>query len=454
MSQFQDPKMPRVPRGRIRVLILFTLALAGVMDSFILFRVRAQQSDTQIWTNISPTGVSNGRVASIAIDPSDRNHWLIGVGNGGVWETRDSGTSFVPLSDSWPTLVIGALAFAPSDPKIIYVGTGEATLPGVTKGGLGLMKSTDGGKTWTLIAASNFARASVRRIRVHRTNPNIVLATVSRGGFGRDANEGMPSSPPFGVVNSIDGGVTWTRTLAGQATALEIDPSSFNNQYAAIGEQRTPNGVNNDSPGSALNGVYRSTDGGQTWTPVSGPWGSSTPSHAAVGRVELAIAPSNPNVLYASIQIPPNGGPNNTGLLGLYRTDNAWVQSPAWIKIPTAAAEDYCVEFPEETGTAAVTGKCGYSHVISVDPSDPSVLFAGGVDLWRCLGCGQSPMWTMMQPGPASGDFHVLEWAGGQLIAGSDHTVASTSDRGETWRGYNEALSIATFYSAVLHPVW
>src|SRR5215471_4027389 len=374
------PKMSGPSRGRARVALLCIVVFTAV-SALTLLRVRAQQSDTQIWTNISPTGVSNGRVASIAIDPSDRNHWLIGVGNGGVWETRDSGASFVPLSDSWPTLVIGAVAFAPSDPKIIYVGTGEATLPGVTKGGLGLMKSTDGGKTWTLMAASTFARASVRRIRVHPTNPNIVLATVSRGGFGRDANEGMPSSSPFGVVRSIDGGVTWTRTLAGQATALEIDPTNFNNQYSAIGEQQAPNGVNNDSPGSALNGVYRSTDGGQTWTPVTGPWGSSTPSHAAVGRVELTIAPSDPNVLYASIQIPPNGGPISTGLLGLYRTDNAWEQTPSWIRIPTSDTDNYCAAVPAEIGFV-LEGKCGYSHVISVDPSDPNILFAGGINFW------------------------------------------------------------------------
>jgi uncharacterized protein (TIGR03437 family) len=407
-----------------------------------------------MWANIGPAPLSSkganpgpfgGRVAAIAVDPSDENHWLVGFGNGGVWETRDAGANWRSMSDDWPTLVIGAIAFAPSDPKTIYVGTGEATLPGVTKGGVGMMKSTDGGNTWTLIAASAFARASVRRIRVHPTNPNIVLATVSRGGFGRDAQDGMPSPPPFGVVRSTDGGATWTRTLAGQATALEIDSANFNNQYAAIGEQRTPNGVNNDSPGSALNGLYRSTDGGQAWTPIAGPWGSSTTTMAAVGRVELAISPSNSQTLYASIQVPPNGGPSDTGLLGLYRTDNAWDPTPSWFKVPTQATGDagYCGP-----------GKCGYSNVISVDPSDPDTLFAGGQDepggTYRCSKCSSSPVWTVLPVWHA--DHHAMAWAGNRLIDGNDGGVESSTDRGATFQNHNANLATLMFYGAELHP--
>src|SRR5262249_50723536 len=86
--------------------------------SSLILLLSAWSANAQSWTNIGPTGIPVGRVASVAIDPADLNHWLIGVGNGGVWQTRDGGNSFVPLSDSWPTLVIGAVAFAPSDPKI------------------------------------------------------------------------------------------------------------------------------------------------------------------------------------------------------------------------------------------------------------------------------------------------------------------------------------------------
>jgi photosystem II stability/assembly factor-like uncharacterized protein len=161
-----------------------------------------------VWTSLGPTPMSDprgptnpanfnsGRVASIAVDASDLNHWLIGTGNGGVWETRDAGSIWVP-PDGTPTLAIGAVAFAPSNPNVIYAATGEATQSGFTKAGLGILKSTDGGRSWNLLAASSFGRASVRRVRVHPTNADIVEAITSRGGFGRDSQEAAPSPPPF-----------------------------------------------------------------------------------------------------------------------------------------------------------------------------------------------------------------------------------------------------------------
>ena len=405
--------------------------------------------------NADPPGFipcpDSGRVASIATDPSDLNHWLIGTGNGGVWETRNTGASWAPLTDGQATLAIGAVAFAPSNPSVMYAATGEAVAAGFAKAGLGLLKSIDGGQNWNLLAAASFARASVRRVRVHPTSPDIVLATTSRGGFGRDSQENAPSPPPFGVLRSNDGGVTWVRTLAGLATALEIDSTNFNNQYAAIGEIRYPSGINNDSPGAVVNGVYRSRDGGQTWTLISGPWGTSTTTVAAMGRIELAISPSNPNVLYASMAAPPNGGTGAQPLLGLFRTDNAWDPSPSWIQVNTS---------PTGPGGYCGPEKCNYSHVISVDPSDPSQLFAGGAEqgFWRCSNCGASPVWTNLTPAGVTSnncvhtDFHAAAWAGSRLIVGNDGGVWSTPDRGATWTHHNNGLQTNMFFSGALHP--
>jgi len=239
--------------------------------------------------------------------------------------------------------------------------------------------------------------------------------------------------------------VTWLRTLNGVVTALEVDPTNFNSQYAAIGDQRVPNGVNNDSADSAPNGLYRSTDGGKTWNAVAGPWGISTKASATVGRVELAIAPSNPSVLYASIQVAPNGGSDATGLLGLYRTDNAWAATPAWVQIPTG---------PTGTGGYCGDDKCGYSHVISVDPSNPNTLFAGGSDngFWRCTNCSASPSWNAVSGNGLHPDSHATAWSGKRFIQGNDGGVWSTTDLGASWQSHNAMLPTLMFYAALSIP--
>jgi photosystem II stability/assembly factor-like uncharacterized protein len=394
---------------------------------------------------VNPSNIQSGRVAAIAVNPRDTSHWLVGAGNGGVWETRDTGGSFLPIADDAPTLSVGALAFAPSDPNIVYVGTGEAAGVGFAHVGVEILKSTNGGQTWTLLAQSAFARASVRRLRVDPSNANLVLATSARGGFGRDSREGAPSPPPFGILRSTDGGNSWTRTLAGQATALEADPTSFNRQYAAIADQRL--GVLDDTPGASANGVYRSMNGGVTWSRVEGPWGTDpSPTRSTVGRIELAIAPSNPNVTYAAIQVPPNGGPSNIGLLGLFRTDNAWADTPTWIQVSTDATPP---------GGYCGPGKCGYSHAISVDPLDANTLFAGGAEegFWRCTNCGSSPTWTNTTRNAfVHPDHHALAWAGNRLINGNDGGVWSTVDLGATWQNHNRSLPTKMFYGGALHP--
>ncbi|MGO9258560.1 MAG: putative Ig domain-containing protein [Bryobacteraceae bacterium] len=391
----------------------------------------------------NPSNFNSGRVSSIAVDPSDATHWLVGYGNGGIWETHNSGASWRPIADSAPTLAIGAIAFAPSNPAIIYAGTGEADYSGFTKAGLGMLKSTDGGATWPVVATTNFVQASVKRIRVNPSNPNNVLAITSMGGVGRESVF-APSPPLLGVLRSTDGGVNWSLTLTGQASALEIHPTNFNNQYAAIGD---PFLGPKDIPGKVANGVYRSTDGGQTWSLVPGPWGAATTSSPPFGWIELAISPSSPNTLYASFSAPGSTG----ALFGLYRTDNAWDPTPTWTQIPSVGDGGYC-------GPT----KCPYSNVISVDPSDPGTLFAfggqntanaGDIDegdgAFRCSNCGSTPTWTYI-PGPHT-DHHAIAWAGKRLIDGNDGGMWSTADSGNTWLDLNASISTNMFFSGALH---
>src|SRR5262249_33439848 len=157
--------------------------------------------------------------------------------------------------------------------------------------------------------------------------------------------------PPFGIQQSNDGGLTWNLKLAGESTTLEIDRGNFDNQYSAISLPSGYGPYNAPAP----TGVYRSTDAGNTWTIVQGPW-SGQPG----GRILVAMAPSNANTLYVSVQ------GTDTHLLGLYRTDNAWAAKPTWVQIPM-------------TGNWATLGSnyqdyCGIScttmDLLAVDPND------------------------------------------------------------------------------------
>jgi photosystem II stability/assembly factor-like uncharacterized protein len=384
----------------------------------------------------------SGRVGAIAVDPTDTNHWLLGVGNGGVWETRNAGATWVPLTDGAPTLATGDIAFDPTNPRIIYVGTGEAHGGGLAMCGLGIIRSTDGGQNWTLLGAASFARGSVKRLRINPADPTNLVAASTRGGYGR--HQDFPGSPPpYGVLVSNDSAQTWTRTLAGQATALEIDPSNFNRQYAAIGEY-----VSGQATEAAANGIYRSSDGGQHWDQLSGPWPVSSATQFATGRIELALAPSNANIVYASISTT-----DGSRILGLYRTDNAWDAVPSWRQIPTAqTAGDLFSNIGP--GTYTVTGN--YSHVLTVNPSDPNTVFAGGkVLLWRCTNCGSTPQWQSL---PRDNNFdgfadqQATAWAGNRLIIGNDGGVFSSTDLGSNWQNHNAPISTTLFYNGALHP--
>ena len=185
----------------------------------------------------NPDSYQSGRVGSIAVDPRDTSRWLVGAGNGGVWETRDAGRSWTPIADDAPTLSVGVVTFAPGNPDVIYVGTGEyvGTSPS-SNVGVGILKSVNGGQTWALLGQSSFNRTTIRRLRVDPNDANVVVATSAAGGAGRERNGPTNSALglQFGVKRSTDGGATWVRTLAGQASALEIDPANFSRQYAAI----------------------------------------------------------------------------------------------------------------------------------------------------------------------------------------------------------------------------
>jgi len=390
----------------------------------------------------------SGRVAAIAVDPSNKKHWLIGAAGGGVWETFDGGSSWAPRTDDQPVLTMGAIAFAPSNPKIVYAGTGEAVVAVDAYGGQGVLKSIDGGTTWMpqTATASTFLNRAFSDLAVDPTNPDIVIAGLTKAVVWSPATS-LPGDS--GIYKTINGGGSWTLKLKGEATAVEVDPTNFSRQYAALG----------NNAGAVENGVYRSTTAGDTWARVEGPWRTDP---RIAGRIELAIAPSNPNVLYVSIHDAsplPGSTQRHNGIIGLWKTTEAWVAPPAmptWQAIPLGATDDgsgtfgYCAWNPFPVPRAV--RQCYYNHELSVDPKNENVLYAGGIGLWRYDGTS----WIEVAlSDPAKGihaDQHRMAWAGKQLIVANDGGVWSTNNAGNYWKDHNGGLGTIQFWGGSLAP--
>jgi len=302
------------------------------------------------------TPTDSGRVAAIAVDPSDVTGKTVYMGgaNGGIWKSTDSGAHWTPVTDTQPTLAIGSIAIAPSNASIIYVGTGELPFVGInpTTGGenyygAGVLKSIDAGANWTQLTGpfvgplSNLVGgARIPAIAVHPTNPSIVLAgIVMTSSGGADA----------GIYRTADGGTTWTHVVSGAVgTGVVFDPTNGDIVYASLGR----------GGGNANNGVYKSIDAGVSFAKLAG--GLPTVN---VGRIELAIAASSPTTVYASIA---DSSTSSGNLLGLFKTTNG---GTTWTQLQSGSgpgAFDYC------------GGQCFYSHAIAVSPVNPNFVIAGG----------------------------------------------------------------------------
>ena len=370
------------------------------------------------WTLLGPeptnAGFSypttSGRVTALAVDPDNPSHVYLGAAEGGIWETTNGGVSWTPLTDTQPSLATGSIALAPSNPDIIYVGTGEEDFSTDSYYGAGILKSTNGGDTWTSIPGP-FAsgRMYVGSLAVHPTNSNIVLAGTNTGLF-----------------RSTDGGNTWTQVLSGAAcTGAIFNPANGNTAYAALGSIW----------GNTNNGVYLSSNSGQTWT-LDGGSGSQALPTLHVGRIALAISPSSPSTLFASI-----GNSSNSNLLGLYQTTNG---GSTWTQLTTTP--NYCAP------------QCWYDNVVAVDPTNPNVIFAGGSEengtLLQSLNAGKT--WTDVTVGgnlvELHEDHHALAFSanGATLYVGNDGGSWSTSNpttQYPNWSSLNGTLAITQFYT-------
>jgi photosystem II stability/assembly factor-like uncharacterized protein len=350
-----------------------------------------------------------GRVTALAVDPSNSNVVYLGAAEGGVWKTTDGGTVWRALTDTQASLSTGSIAIAPSNDQIIYVGTGEEDFSGDSYFGLGVLKSTNAGGTWTMLSGPFAAgRMYIGSIAVHPTNPDIVLAGTSSG-----------------VYLTTDGGTAWTLVLSGaDATGVMFNPSNGNTAYAALGSVG----------GNSKNGVYVSTNAGSTWTLDNGTGSGALPT-THMGRIAIALTPSSPSTLYAGIANSSNGD-----LLGLYKSTNG---GSSWSNL--SSIPDYCAP------------QCWYDDVVAVDPANANVVYAGGSEengtLYQSLNAGTS--WTNVSSGANNVslhyDHHALAFSktGGALFVGNDGGAWSTTNvasRTVNWTNLNASLAITQFY--------
>ena len=393
--------------------------------------------------NALTTRPMSGRVASLAVHPTDNNRWLVGTANGGAWETKDGGVNFVALTDNAASMAIGAAAYAPSNPSTIYLGTGEGTFSAASFGGEGVLKSTDGGVNWQQLAVATFFKGTAfTSLRVDPNNANVLVASTSLGLFGRAAVR-PPGNGARGLWRSTNGGVTWVQTLTFDGISIAPHPANFSQQYAGLGF-----GTN------VTNVVQRSVDGGQTWAPVPGPWTSLT---GTTDRTEIVIAPSNSNRAYVAVS-----NAATSSMFGLFTTANAWDAVPTWTPISLAPTDD-------GSGTrgpcafdkafASVSPQCWYNMTLTVKPTNENLLFFGGIPVWRHDLSTSTWVEVSQTAAPANrndgihADQHASAWAGGRLIMGNDGGVWSTTTDGTgPWATHNATLATVQYYEGSVQP--
>lgn len=377
------------------------------------------------WTGIGPnptvqlgrtTGALQnvtGRVGALAVNSAGKV--FLGAAQGGLWTYDATTGAWTPQGDNLPSLAVGALAIAPSDQTVMYLGTGEGALSGDSYFGNGMYRSSDSGATWTQLGGA-FVGTSISRIIVDAANPNHLYATNIRGRGGIRRTTPPTGGAYFGVWESSDGGATWALRKGSQSTStggtdVEIDPTNANTVYATFWGDT----------------VYKSTDHGLHWATAAvglpdADWA------AGASRISLGISrPSAaaPAVLYAGTDwIDKKGVRHVSRLFRSVNDGGSWTELPGGSGVD--AVRDYC-------GT-----QCSYDNVVEVDPTDPNVVFAGGMynyglasgGIYRSLDGGQTWRSLGFDLHP---DFHALAFQPGatsRVVIGNDGGVWQSPDRG------------------------
>jgi photosystem II stability/assembly factor-like uncharacterized protein len=370
------------------------------------------------WRLVGP--FRGGRSVSATGIPGEPEHFYFGAVGGGVWESENAGRTWIPIFDSQPIASIGAIAAAPSSPKILYVGSGEADMRSDISYGNGMYRSGDGGKTWTAIGLSDTRQ--IGRILVDPKDPDLVFVAALGHAYGPNSERG--------VFRSRDGGKTWKKVLFKNddtgAIDLAFDPKNPRAIFAALWQTRRPPWnvyPSSNGPGS---GLYRSTDGGDTWSEVRG---NGFPSER-VGRIGIAIAPSDSPRVYAIVDAKEGG---------LYASRNG---GASWAR----ASSD-----------SRIWGRGWYFGGVTVDPKDPETVYVCNTAIYRSTDGGKT--FVPFKGAPGGDDYHQL-WIDPsdprRMIVASDQGTVVSLDRGRTWSSWYNQPTAQIYHVATdgRFPYW
>ena len=353
------------------------------------------------WVSLGPTpgayfnyGNISSRILTGAFNPQNPNIIYIGAANGGVWRSTDGGIQWQPLTDNQPSMAMGAIAIDPDNPNIIYAGTGEATYSGASYSGLGLLKSTDGGDTWTQITTGFPANTYFSRIKIRPGHNNEIFASMGYSGLFR----------------STDSGLTWAAKYGSRIDDIVFSPSG--DTLFAIG---------------GGTGLIRSTDGGVTFSF----FGSGLPEG---WRIQFDLCKSNPSVMYAAIYS------NSSGNVTVYKSSNYGAN---WNQL---------VPSYDFNG-----GQAWYDLYCRVNPYDANDVFVGTIDVYRSTNGGTSfsNITNGYSGGSVHVDQHYLFFHPSDmntLIVSNDGGIYKSTNNGNSFINMNQNLTLTQFYRIAASP--
>jgi photosystem II stability/assembly factor-like uncharacterized protein len=380
------------------------------------------------WRQIGPTRA--GRARALAGVPGQPNAFYIGFDNGGVWRSTDFGSTWAPLFDHETTGSIGAIAVAPSNPSIVYVGTGAGIIRPDLATGDGMYRSTDAGKTWNHLGLRD--SQMIANIDVDPRNPNRLYVATLGHPYG--------PNPERGIFRSTDGGATFQKVLFKDeytsGNDVHIDPKDPNIVYAALWQQQQ-GFIENGAFGGTDGGIFKSTDGGSTWKQL-------TAGLPPIIEANLAISPSNPKIIYATVApgaaagtAAPTGGRGGRGgggpPIGFYKsTDGGEHWTPA-------------SRTPDNRPLARIGG--GDLPTITVDPKNENVVYSCSTVFWRTEDGGAT--WSAVRGAPG-GDDYQKSWINPEnpdiILLVSDQGAVVSANRGASWSNWYTQPTAAMYH--------